>query len=145
MQTSPRGIELIKGSEGFVSHVYSDNGAPAIAYGHRLLHGESFPAGITEADGDAMLRKDLATRFEPIVNARVPADCTQNQFDALVDFVYNVQNQPRSLEQLLAHGWDQVPVQLLRWCHEFVNGVWIENAGLLARRKKEAALFVSVL
>ncbi len=139
MQTSERGKANIKRSEGFVAHVYDDNGAPAIAYGHRLLPGESFPDGVTMAEGDALLTKDLATRFEPMVNERIPADCTQGQFDALVSFVYNVQNQPKSLEQLLGHGWDQVAVQLPRWCH--VGGV--ESAGLLARRNEEAALFNS--
>jgi lysozyme len=139
--TSQAGIDLIKESEGFVSHVYSDNGVPAIAYGHRLLPGESFPNGITEEEADSILRNDLSTRFERMVNPRIPPNCTQNQFDALVDFVYNVENQPSALEQMLAHGWDQVPTQLLRWCHEQVNGVWVVNQGLLKRRQKESALF----
>ena len=143
MQTSDNGKALIRHSEGFVAHVYSDNGAPAIAYGHRLLPGESFPDGVTPAEGETILDTDLGTRFEPMVNPRVPSTCTQGQFDALVDFCYNVENQPQSLEQLLAHGWDQVPAQLPRWAHEKVNGVWIVNPGLLARRQAEVALFNS--
>jgi lysozyme len=145
MKTSERGIALIKKSEGFAAHTYNDIGAPAIGYGHRLLPNEVYAAGISMADADALLRKDLATRFEPILNVRLPADCTQSQYDALVDFVYNVKNQPKSLEQLLSHGWDQVPVQLLRWCHaeNEKTGVMEENTGLKARRQAEADMFVS--
>lgn len=143
MKTSENGIKLIKSCEGFVAHVYDDNGAPAIAYGHRLLPGESFPNGITEDGGDTLLRKDLATRFEPMLNKRIPPECTQNNYDALASWVYNVQNQPVALEQLLGHGWGQVATQLLRWCHKHVNGVAVEDAGLKARREREADLFKS--
>ena len=139
MQTSENGIALIKKSEGFVAHVYNDVGAPAIAYGHRLLPGESFPNGISPDEADLLLRKDLTSRFEPMVNSRVPAGCTQGQFDALVDFVYNVKNQPIALEQLLSHGWDQVPTQLPRWCH--IEGK--EDKGLLTRRQAEVEMFNS--
>lgn len=141
MKTGSAGISLIKSSEGFVNHVYNDNGAPAIAYGHRLLPGESFPSPITEEQGEEILSKDLA-RFEVMVSSRVPASCNQNQFDALVDFTYNIKNQPASLEQLLSHGWDQVPVQLPRWDKKHLpDGTVVEDAGLKARRLREVALF----
>lgn len=142
-QTSSNGKKQIKLSEGFVGHVYSDIGAPAIAYGHRLLPGEAYPNGISEADGSKLLDRDLVKRFEPLVNARVPAHCTQSQFDALVSFTYNVRNQPSSLDQLLSHGWDQVPVQLLRWCHalDIHTRQEVEDPSLKARRQREADLF----
>ena len=141
MQTSPNGKNLIKSNEGFVNHVYNDNGALAIAYGHRLLPGESFPGNITEAQASDILDKDLP-HFEAMVNQRVPASCNQNQFDSLVDFTYNVRNQPSSLEQLLFHGWDQVPVQLPRWDKKHLSdGTVVEDAGLKARRMREVVLF----
>ena len=145
MQTSERGLQLIKTSEGFVAHVYIDIDAPAIAYGHRLLPGESFPDGLTLVQGEELLCEDLAARYEPMLNPRIPDGCTQGQYDALIDFVYNIKDQPKSLEELLAHGWDQVPAQLLRWCHvkDPVTGQMKENAGLLARRKEEAQVFLS--
>jgi lysozyme len=143
MQTSENGKSLIKSMEGFVNHVYNDNGSTAIAYGHRLLLGESFPGPITQEQGEEILEKDLP-RFEAMVNARVPASCNQNQFDALVDFTYNVQNQPKSLEQLLSHGWDQIPTQLLRWDKKHLpDGTVVEDAGLKARRRREADLWSS--
>lgn len=142
MQTSTNGKALIKSNEGFVDHVYNDNGFPAIAYGHRLLSGESFPDPITKEQGEEILTKDLV-RFEAMVNFRVPASCNQNQFDALVDFAYNIQNQPKSLEELLAHGWDQVAVQLPRWDKKHrPDGTVVEDKeGLGARRLREVALF----
>jgi lysozyme len=142
---SPVGVTLIKSSEGFVPHVYSDNGVPAIAYGHRLRSGESFPNGVTEPEGSDILDRDIDLIFAPMVNAHVPAECNQQQFDALCSFVYNVKNQPSSLVQLLSHGWDQVAVQFLRWCHVRNPKTQLEeeDPGLLARRKREAALFLS--
>lgn len=140
MNTSDAGLALIKSSEGFAAHEYMDNGVPAIGYGHRLQPGDSFPNGVTQAEADELLRGDLA-RYEVMLNERVPPGCTQNQYDALASFCYNVRNQPHSLDQLLAHGWAEVPAQLLRWCHELVDGQWIENPGLKARREREAALF----
>ncbi len=145
MTTSEAGIAFIKENEGFVDHVYWDNGALAIGYGHRLLPHEDFPSGITELAATALLQHDLTTRYEPMVNPRVPSTCTQRQYDSLVDFCYNVQNQPTSLEELLSHGWDQVAAQLLRWCHErdSKTGEMVVSSGLLARRQKEATMFNS--
>lgn len=136
MQTSEQGIAFIKSNEGLVTHVYSDNGKQAIGYGHDLLPGESYTT-ITEAQADALLRADLGYRFEPAVNSLVPPSCTQNQFDACIDFAYNLG--VASLRTMLAHGWSEVPAQMPRW--DIVGSQ--PNAGLLARRQKEVAMFNS--
>lgn len=135
MQTSEQGIAFLKRNEGFSAHVYNDVGKQAIGYGHDLLPGESFPDGISQDEADLLLRKDLASRYEPAVNALIPADCTQGQYDALVDFCYNLG--ATNLRTMLAHGWEQVPVQVPRWNH--VGGV--ENAGLTARRQAEVEMW----
>ena len=67
MQLSTTGLELLKRSEGFRSHMYNDvNGFPTIGYGHRLRPAEAFPYGISEAQATGMLaadvRDDLAQR-----------------------------------------------------------------------------------
>ena len=50
MRLSIAGLELLKRAEGFRGQTYNDvNGFPTIGYGHRLLHAESFPGGIGEA------------------------------------------------------------------------------------------------
>lgn len=138
MQISDNGIRFIESFEGFSSKVYNDVGHPAVGYGHDLQPGESFPDGITQAEAEALLIQDLNTRYAPVVNSLVPSDCTQNQFDALCDFSFNLGT--GSLGTMLAHGWDQVPVQIPRW-----NKVGGEpNPGLTRRRQAEVDLFDEV-
>jgi len=140
MQTSEKGIAFIKSNEGFAAHVYNDVGKNAIGYGHDIEGDVPAPwaaYGITEAEADTLLRSDLAHRYEPAVNALIPADCTQGQYDALVDFAYNLG--VGALRTMVAHGWDQIPIQTLRWNHIGTA----ENAGLTARRVAEVDLFNS--
>ena len=134
MQISAAGLAFIQENEGFESHVYNDNGKQAIGYGHDLLPGESFPTGITEEQAVALLDQDLAL-IEITLSGIVPPTCTQNQWDALCDFGYNLG--VGALRTMLAHGWAQVPTQIMRWNHE--NGA--VSAGLTARRQKEVDLF----
>jgi len=138
MQTSPNGIRFIEQNEGFQDQVYNDNGRLCIGYGHDILPGESFPGWITVVEAEELLLNDLKTRFEPSVNRLAP-HANQNQFNALVDFVYNLG--PWALMRLLSHGWDEVSYQLPLWCHKHVDGVVVEDAGLKARRTKEVDLF----
>jgi lysozyme len=137
MQTSENGIKFIKANEGYAVKPYNDNGKQCWGYGHDQQNGEPVPPMISLDQADLLLRQDLASRYEPTVNAFVPPDCTQNQFDALVDFCFNLG--VGSLRMMVAHGWDNIPFQIFRWNH--VNGV--ENAGLTARRSAEVALFIS--
>ena len=45
-------------------HVYKDSlGLPTIGYGHLLVNGETFPNGLTESEGDALLIKDATVAF----------------------------------------------------------------------------------
>ena len=143
MQTSEKGIAFLKQNEGFVPHVYDDNGKPAIGYGHDLLPGESFPQGLDESGADQLLRtKDLPPR-EAKLNSLIPQDVTptQNQYDALIDFVYNLG--PGPLATMMRHGWHQIPTQIPAWCYKHVNGVAVKDCGLAARRAKEVLLFLS--
>jgi lysozyme len=108
MRTSQNGLNLIQASEGLCLTVKPDNKGPQIGYGHDLQPGESYPNGITESQALALLQADLATRYERAVNPLAP-DANQNQFDALVDFCYNLG--PGDLATMLNHGFDQVPKQ----------------------------------
>lgn len=135
MQTSEAGIAFIKSAEGYASVPYNDNGKMAWGYGHDQQPGENVPASISLDEADLLLRKDLASRYEPVVSKLVPANCTQSQFDALVDFCYNLG--PANLETMLAHGWSEVQFQIPRWNH--VAGV--VSAGLSARRQAEVSMW----
>jgi lysozyme len=134
MHVSPDGIAFIEANEGLVLFPYNDNGKQAIGYGHDLLPGESYPEGITQEQAEALLFHDLGP-IQTALASLVPPDCTQNQWDALCDFGYNLG--VGALKTMLGHGWDQVPVQIPRWNH--INGQ--VAAGLTARRSNEVKRF----
>jgi len=58
-------------------------------YGHRILPGETFRDGIPEAQAAALLTHDVL-QAEDAVKRLVKVELMQGQFDALVDFVYNL-------------------------------------------------------
>lgn len=87
MEASKELIEHVKKCEGLSLMAYTDAGGVwTIGYGHTggVRKGEK----ITEAVADVYLRRDLDVA-ERAVNLSGLAK-TQGQFDALVDFVYNV-------------------------------------------------------
>ena len=93
-KTGTAGIELIKKFEGFMSKPYKcPAGIPTIGYGATF-----YPNGtkvtmsdkaITEVEGTALLASML-TKFEQYVDSYCIDIITQNQFDALVSFCYNL-------------------------------------------------------
>lgn len=141
MKLSAAGLELLKKSEGFRGRTYLDvNGFPTIGYGHRLLHPESFPKGIDEAQGAEILVSDVRDA-EQAVARLVKVPLTQGQFDALVDFCFNLGSGRLASSTLLkvlnAGRYTDAAEQLLRW--DLAGGQ--ENAGLKARREAELALW----
>jgi lysozyme len=141
MQFSAAGMDLLRRSEGFRGRVYRDvAGLPTIGYGHRLLEGESFSGGISEAQAEEILAQD-ARAAELAVHRLVKVLLTQGQFDALVDFVFNLGAgrlaESTLLKELNAGRCDAAAEQLLRWDHAGPA----ENAGLKARRQAEFALW----
>jgi lysozyme len=136
-------MELIKKSEGFRSRVYLDvAGFPTIGYGHRLLNPGSFPNGIEEPQAAEILASDVR-EAEEAVQRLVKVPVTQGQFDALVDFCFNLgagKLTASTLLKILNHGrYDDAAEQLLRW--DYAGGQ--ENAALKIRRKAEAELWRS--
>ena len=141
MQISPNGLRFLQSNEGFSATVYKDvAGVQTIGIGHKLLPGESFPDGITQDQAQTMLIHDL-TFVQNALTVLAPASCTQNQWDALCDFGFNLG--VGALKTLLAHGWDQVPTQMLRWRFARLNGVETEVPALKTRREDEISLFIS--
>jgi lysozyme len=141
MQLSTEGLELLKRSEGFRSHVYNDiNGFATIGYGHRLQPHEAYPAGITEAQAGDLLIADVR-EAECAVARLVKVPLAQGQFDALVDFCFNLgagRMATSTLLKILNSGrYTEASEQLLRW--DIAAGV--ENAGLKARRSAEYELW----
>jgi lysozyme len=143
MELSAAGLDLIKRSEGFRAQVYKDvAGVPTIGYGHKLLNYQSFPDGIDEAFASEILRSDVHDA-EHAVNWQVKVPLTQGQFDALVDFVFNLGAGRLAASTLLkdlnAGRYDLAAGQLLRWD----RGGGKELTALKARRASEYELWNS--
>lgn len=141
MHLSAAGLALLKSSEGFRNHTYLDvAGYPTIGYGHRLLHPESFIHGVDEAQAGEILLSDLRDA-EQAVESLVRVRLSQGQFDALVDFVFNLGPARLAASTLLhslnASNYESAAGQLLRWDHAGAQ----ENAGLKARREAEFSLW----
>jgi len=97
MTTGPKGIRLIKFYEGFEPHLYNDAGGNAtIGYGHLVHHGPidgtesaEFKAGISEARACQLIQADLFD-VERAIDGLVIAAISQDQYDALASFLFNV-------------------------------------------------------
>jgi lysozyme len=143
MRLSAEGLELVKRWEGYRQRTYLDiAGFPTIGYGHRLLASESFSNGIEEAQANEILACDVRGA-EQAVTRLVKVALTQNQFDALVDFVFNLGQGKFAtstlLKELNSGHYDTAREQLLRWDRAGAQ----ENANLKARRKSEFDLWSS--
>jgi len=143
MELSAAGLELLKRSEGFRNRAYRDvAGFLSIGYGHKLVASESFPNGIEEAEGAAILARDVRTA-EQAVQKLVRVAMTQGQFDALVDFCFNLGQGKLAastlLQDLNTGRYNAAAEQLLRWDQAGAQ----ENAGLKVRREAEFHLWHS--
>ena len=149
MKISKNGINLIKHFEGcpmkdgmVVSYRCPAN-KPTIGFGSlKLIDGSPVQDGmtITKDEAEDLLMHEL-NEYEGYINDMVTAPLKQNEFDALVSWVFNLgpTNLSNStlLKKLNAKDWQDVPNQIKRW--NKVNGV--PNDGLIKRRNAEAALF----
>ena len=139
MRTSEAGIDLIKSFEGCRTVAYQDAvGVWTIGYGHTIDVKEGM--SITQHQCDVMLEVDIET-YENYVNKYVIVSLTQNQFDALVSWVYNLGptnlRNSTMLKVLNAGNYNEVPYQMKRWNR--AGGKVLK--GLVVRRKAEAELF----
>lgn len=139
MKTSNKGIELIKKHEGFRAKAYK---CPAdkwtIGYGH-TLNVKSTDV-ITKEQGEYFLRQDVEYAEKEVNKHNL--NINQNQFDALVSFVFNlgVGNFSRStlLRRIKAHPNDiTIRREFARWV--YAGGKILP--GLVTRRKEEADLY----
>jgi GH24 family phage-related lysozyme (muramidase) len=150
LSISDDGVRLIASFEGFRSDLYNDPaGHCTIGYGHLVHLGNcdgSEPAdlrkGITRKRARELLRNDAASA-EAAINDAVQVPLSQEQFDALVSFVFNVGTgafgKSTLLRRLNKGRYQDVPGQLDRWVK--AGGKTLE--GLVRRRKEEGELFAS--
>ena len=145
MQISYRGKELLKELEGFRHHACLEPGGVwTIGYGTTKIDGKPVEAGqtVTEVQAQKWLDEDLAWA-QTAVNKLVKVKLTQNMFDALVSFVYNIGESAFAKSTLLRllnlKQYVEAAKQFERW--KFDNGKEIK--GLVTRRIKETAMFNS--
>ena len=95
---------------------------------------------ITKEDAEKLLSKEIK-EYENYVKDLVEVDLNQNQFDALVSWVFNLgpDNLKKStlLKVLNNKKYEDVPAQIQRW--NKVDGKVLE--GLVRRRNAESLLF----
>jgi len=146
MKTSKRGQEFMHQWEGYRDRAYLDTGGVwTIGYGTTRVNGRPVKEGMTGTKDQAAqwFAADLKWA-EAAVNDFVQVSISQNQFDALVSFVYNVGvNAFRSstlLRVMNQNDFIEAGKQFLRW--KFDNGRVIQ--GLLNRRIAERELFETV-
>ena len=144
-QISPHGLEKLKQWEGLKTKAYKDAGGVwTIGYGHTAMAGEPKPrAGmvITPAEAENILLKDLV-QYETAIENNVKVKLTDNQFAALVSFVYNIPlasfKKSKLLKKLNAGNYDAVPTELMKWTK--AGGKKIQ--GLVNRRRAEGYLWM---
>lgn len=89
LKISDFGLRLIKAYEGFRPEpVKLISGQTVVGYGH-VLSDEDEKRELTRESAEILLRDDLEP-IERLINQTVYAPLTQNQFDALVSFAFNI-------------------------------------------------------
>jgi lysozyme len=140
MRTSQKGVSLIKSFEGLRLKSYQDSvGVWTIGYG--TTRGITAGITITADQAERMLQNDIV-RFEPQIDQLVNVPLTQNQWDALMSFTYNlgVGNLGSSMLLKLLNGGDyaSAAAQFPRW--NKAGGQVL--TGLTKRRAAEQAMFL---
>jgi lysozyme len=139
---SDKGLALTKGFEGLREAAYQDcGGVWTIGYGHT---GPGVVVGmeVTDAEAEVLLLADLADAVA-CVNLRVCVVISQGQFDAMVDFCFNAGRgnflNSTLLRKVNLGDFVGAAAQFGLWVHAGGEVV----AGLVRRRKAEAALFAA--
>lgn len=141
MKASSKALELIKQFEGLRLKAYlCPGGVWTIGYGH--TSGVKSGMVISKAQAEEFLLSDIAV-FEKAVNNQ-NLDLTQNMFDALVSFTFNVGvgNFKRStlLRKIKVNPWDNsIMDEFLRWVYSKGRVL----PGLQRRRLGEMKLYFS--
>ncbi|CAM9320124.1 unnamed protein product, partial [Phaeothamnion confervicola] len=139
-QLNESGLAIIRQNEGLRLDAYLDPvGIPTIGYGHTA--GVQLGQHITTEQAESYLRDDLAGA-EASVQNEVKVPLNDNQYSALVSFVFNIggpQFQDSTLLKLLNQGdFAGAAEQFAQWTH--AGGQ--ELPGLVNRRQAERALFL---
>ena len=139
MNLGYKGTKLLKYFEGCKLTAYQDSvGVWTIGYGH--TKGVYDGMTITQEEAEQMLLTELE-EYEGYVEKYVTVPLTQNQFDALVVWVYNLGptnfRNSTLLKELNSGDYTAAGKEITRW--NKAGGKVL--AGLVKRREAEAQLF----
>jgi len=91
---SQQGINFIMSWEKYKecpTHLPADKaGILTVGYGHKILPGENFNAGLIRAQAYDLLLSDIQNKAVGPINQLVTAPLDQQEFDALTSYVFNV-------------------------------------------------------
>jgi GH24 family phage-related lysozyme (muramidase) len=153
---SAAGVHMIAGFEGFCGNLYDDampgcgrgRGNCTIGFGH-LVHLDPcdgrasevpFAGGVTRPQAEQLLAGELAG-FANRVHNQVTAPLSQQQFDAVVSFVFNTGRLNALLPDLNANQPANIPGVMNQFIRGRVGAQHIVMPGLVNRRAAEAQLF----
>ena len=140
MSPSDKALDLIRQFEGLRLAAYKcPAGVPTIGYG--TTRGVKMGMTVTKDEAEKLLQADV-TPFSDRINKLVKVKLNQNQFDALVSFVYNVGSgafaDSTMLKLINQNLLDDAANQFIRWNR--ANGEVL--TGLTRRRMAERDLFL---
>jgi len=145
IRTSGAGVELIKSFEGFRARATRlPDGTWIVGYGHTAGAREGLR--VTRADAELVLRHHDLKPIETLIGESVLTPLTQNEFDALVSFAFNIG--PKAFLEsnvlaLLNSGERlQAAEGMSAWRKGRVDGEVRVVDALVRRRAAEKALFL---
>lgn len=136
MKISNKGLSIIKKFEGCRLKAYKcPAGVLTIGYGHT---GSDVKSGmtITESQAEDLLKKDLSKFEKKVEKYNSVYNFTQNQFDALVSFAFNVGN----IDQLTNNGKRSI-AEISAKIPAYNKAGGKVLSGLTSRRAAEKKLF----
>ncbi len=147
---SRNGLKLIQEYEDFRAKAYLDiKGVPTIGFGTTYYQdGTKVQLGdiCTRSQAEAWFMNDCKALDAFLDRNVTQKKLTQNQFDALASFIYNVGRNAfigSTMYRLIKLGkMKEAADEFLRWDKVTINGEKVSSQGLLNRRKKERALFL---
>lgn len=148
MNISEHGLALIRTSEKLVYDRYlCPAGVPTIGYGHVIRKEDGDLRRINGVTADVLLREDVR-RFESGVRKLVTRKLTQGQFDALVDWSFNLGlgalQTSTMLKRINGNMPNEFVVQsMIQWNKARVKGVLTVLGGLVTRRRRESELWLT--
>ena len=145
MKTSTYGVNIIKRFEGCKLNAYVDPGTGGlpitIGYGNTAYEdGSKIQLGdkITQQRADALLL-NLIPKYEAIIKGKVTVNLNQNQFDALLSFVWNTGGSKTLFSLINTNDTGVYDF----WTKNYIKGGGVVLPGLVSRRKTEADLYIN--